>query len=253
MRYYVISDIHGFYQEMMDALLGAGYAKDPDAMLIVLGDCWDRGPDPYKVYLFLREKIRQRKAIMVIGNHEYIMRQRMRRGYSEFIDIYNGTDGTLVSLMESHMTRDEILGWINGKFWKNYAEIGDYIFVHGWVPLYGFNIYQHEELESYKPFSIYPNWRRCKDKSVWENAAWESGFRAYKAGLTIPGKTIVCGHWHTSEFHHEFDEPQRSEFGDDADFSVFLGKGCVAIDACTAHSGKANVLVLDIPDKGKRR
>ena len=40
-------------------------------------------------------------------------------------------------------------------------------------------------------------------------------------------------------------ENKGSEFGDDADFTPYYGPGVIAIDACTAHSGMVNCLVID--------
>lgn len=57
-------------------------------------------------------------------------------------------------------------------------------------------------------------------------------------------KTIVCGHWHTSYGHSKY-EHKGSEFGEDADFSPYYGPGIIAIDACTAFSGKVNCLVIE--------
>lgn len=36
-----------------------------------------------------------------------------------------------------------------------------------------------------------------------------------------------------------------TEFGEDADFSPYYGPGIIAIDACTAFSGKVNCLVME--------
>lgn len=57
-------------------------------------------------------------------------------------------------------------------------------------------------------------------------------------------KTVVCGHWHASYGHARL-EKKCSEFGPDADFSPYYGSGIIALDACTAHSRKVNVLVLE--------
>lgn len=57
-------------------------------------------------------------------------------------------------------------------------------------------------------------------------------------------KTILCGHWNCSYGHAQF-EHKGSEFGPDADFSPYFGPGIIALDACTAHSGHVNILVLD--------
>ena len=57
-------------------------------------------------------------------------------------------------------------------------------------------------------------------------------------------KTIVCGHWHASYGHAQY-EQKGSEFGEDADFSAYYGKGIIALDACTALSHKVNVIVIE--------
>ena len=42
--YFVCSDIHGFYKEWMKSLKEAGFNKNnPEHILIVLGDVFDRG------------------------------------------------------------------------------------------------------------------------------------------------------------------------------------------------------------------
>ena len=58
------------------------------------------------------------------------------------------------------------------------------------------------------------------------------------------GKTVVCGHFHTSYGHSKF-ERKCTEFGEDADFSPFYAEGIIAIDGCTAHSGKVNCIVIE--------
>ena len=44
---------------------------------------------------------------------------------------------------------------------------------------------------------------------------------------------------------HRKYENKGSEFGDDADFTPYYGPGVIGIDACTAHSGMVNCLVID--------
>lgn len=71
--------------------------------------------------------------------------------------------------------------------------------------------------------------------------------------VRIPGKTIVCGHYHTSWGHTyihnvgvEFPEDYFTTFpGDFCDHKMhtepFVDEGIVALDACTAYSHKVNV------------
>ena len=39
-------------------------------------------------------------------------------------------------------------------------------------------------------------------------------------------------------------EKRGSEFGEDADFSPYIAPGIIAIDACTAHTGMVNCVVI---------
>lgn len=40
-------------------------------------------------------------------------------------------------------------------------------------------------------------------------------------------------------------EQKGSEFGPDADFTPYYGPHVIALDACTAHSKRINVIVLE--------
>jgi hypothetical protein len=59
----------------------------------------------------------------------------------------------------------------------------------------------------------------------------------------LPDKTLVFGHWHCSKGWAK--KEHRSQFDDDAKFDPFYGDGFIAIDACTAHTGKVNCIVID--------
>ena len=114
----------------------------------------------------------------------------------------------------------------------DYYETENYIFVHGWIPC----------VENWKKGRQYdPHWRDA-DPIRWEMARWYNGMDAVK---TYRGKkTILCGHWHTSYGHSKF-ENRGSEFGADADYSPYYAPSIIALDACTAFSGKVNVVVLE--------
>ena len=54
MKYYVVSDVHGFYTEMIDALDKKGFFKDNSPhTLVVCGDMMDRGPESIKMQEFM--------------------------------------------------------------------------------------------------------------------------------------------------------------------------------------------------------
>lgn len=65
MKRFVIGDIHGCYEELMELLDRAGLCSDDE--IIGIGDIVDRGPDTPKVLEFFRSNP-QRYSLM--GNHE---------------------------------------------------------------------------------------------------------------------------------------------------------------------------------------
>jgi len=114
----------------------------------------------------------------------------------------------------------------------DYYETSHYIFVHGWIPCHTTPIYEG-----------IPDWRTASEE-MWDKARWINGMAAAHAGVIEAGKTIVCGHWHCSFGHANF-EGSGSEFGDDADFTPYYGDGIIALDACTGRSRRVNVIVLE--------
>ena len=70
---YVISDIHGCYEQFME-ILGLIKLKDTDT-LYVLGDVVDRGPNPIKTLLKLME---MPNAVCIVGNHELMALDGLR-------------------------------------------------------------------------------------------------------------------------------------------------------------------------------
>ncbi len=113
-----------------------------------------------------------------------------------------------------------------------YFETEHYVFTHGWIP----SIPNRD-----KSYSYISSWREA-DREQWNRARWFNGMDA--AQTADENKTIVCGHWHTSYGHSKY-EHKGTEFGEDADFSPYYGPGIIAIDACTAFSGKVNCLVIE--------
>ena len=73
MKYFVISDVHSYYYEMIDALNKAGF--DPlneNHTLISLGDITDRGVWPNEVINYLMSLDRK---ILIRGNHEDLLEE----------------------------------------------------------------------------------------------------------------------------------------------------------------------------------
>ena len=77
MRYYVISDVHSFYSETMQALSEKGFFEDKSPhKLIVCGDLFDRGSESVKMQNFICELLKNDDVILVRGNHEDLRKQK---------------------------------------------------------------------------------------------------------------------------------------------------------------------------------
>ena len=60
MKYYVVSDIHGFYSQMIEALTEKGYFTDTEPhKLIICGDLLDRGNEINQLTDFILELIKR--------------------------------------------------------------------------------------------------------------------------------------------------------------------------------------------------
>ena len=152
-------------------------------------------------------------------------------GFSER-EVYTKTDEVGRAFLHDPFVRQILPATVD------YFETGHYIFVHGWIPCLPIS---HSSTE--KEYVPVPDWRNA-DKELWEKARWINGMEAARAGIVEAGKTIVCGHWHCS-FGHACYRGDGSEFGSDANFSPYCDEGIIALDACTALSGKINCIVVE--------
>ena len=90
-------------------------------------------------------------------------------------------------------------------------------------------------------------WRDAPN-SEWHKARWVNGMFAAVNGHIIPEKTVICGHWHCSYGHSKDSNGKIPEFGNGAVFEPYYSSGIIAIDACTAASGKVNVIKIEDED-----
>ena len=251
-KYFVTSDVHSFMNELMVALEEKGFVKDnPDHVLCVCGDLFDRGTQPRQLFEFVKELKAQDRLIYVRGNHEDLLFDCVYEigcgkipGQHHF---HNGTVETICRLcgqsewiIYDPTWRDKILelmqpvlNFISDNC-VDYAEIGDYILVHGWIPCY-------KGLDDF----------RNATKEDWCRARWNNGMEMWKnRRCRISGKTVVCGHYHCSwGWSHlrlerkEFPQTNRKDW--EKSFEPFIDDGIMAIDACTAYSGLCNVIVIE--------
>ena len=261
MRYYVVSDIHGYYSHLIMALKEAGFfdEKEP-SVLIVCGDLLDRGPEARQLVEFMLQLMEEGRLIYILGNHEELLVQCLqeiaRGGVYEIASgmshhYLNRTWDSLLQIsemeeLEAYRHPNELVRRvIRSPFYKkllpacvDYYETAHYIFVHGWIPCFA------EGFRPYVKYKFNPDWRDA-EVHEWRSARWFNGMElACKHSITEPNKTIVCGHWHTS-YGHSLIDHSCSEWGTDADFSPFSADGILAIDASTPNSLTVNCVVIE--------
>ena len=248
MKYYIAADIHGFYTEFHKALDEAGYFTDPGPhKLIILGDLFDRGQEAVEMQHFIRSLLEQDAVILVRGNHEDLYEEMITidKGLPYRHHRSNGTYDTALQLtgfdpgLAIIRNFDFAEAAQNTPYFRqiipamvDWYETEHYVFVHGWIPC----IQKRDG-----SFSHRSEWREATPEE-WRWARWINGMDAAQA--CGEEKTILCGHWHCSYGHARY-ENKGSEFGPDADFSPYYGRGVIALDACTALSRKINILTLE--------
>ena len=262
MKYFIFSDVHGFYNELMQALEVAGYDRNnPNHCVISLGDLLDRGPDDVKCIEFVNSL---NNKILIGGNHEDLLVQALCKREFSVHDLHNYTIDTCYQVYNTATNSNTQLFDVSDKeicetvlsyeplntyldSLKDYAEIKDNIFVHGWIPLTNSGKYKAD-------------WRKAPT-SCWKRAKWYNGMSLWYQGIREEGKTIYCGHWHTSwghanlhndgvEFLQKIEtfyiDPDTGKTEPHINNNPFKDKGIVALDACTVISHKVNVEVIEI-------
>lgn len=278
-KYFVVSDIHSFYDELISALSIAGYSKDNEShILIVNGDLFDRGAKSVSLYNFLMS-IPEDRLILIQGNHELLILNMINSKRLPLKnDFFNGTVSTILHFAFDSDMNEEILRlygelyslvvnielfsssnldynefisklrnkWnsiiskvSNSKYakflksdkWKNYVEIDNYIITHSFIPLRNpFNVEIYGNM-NYEDYLFYDSeWRVNASFSEWTDAKWGCPWKQYKDGLfdreIEKGKTLVCGHWHTSDFYKHLDDESLSNTND-----IYFGKNIIALDS----------------------
>ncbi|MBN2605677.1 MAG: metallophosphoesterase [Bacilli bacterium] len=233
-KYFIISDIHGHFDEMILSLSRAGFDQNKKHILIVLGDMFDRGNQSKEVLEYLYKLCMEKKCYVVIGNHDVFLLELIDENYSrvEFNIQYNGFSHTLISLsgktysssFDLPQIRSEIINnypflyeWINHL--PNYIEIGNYILVHGGID---------------------------GSKDDWKTSSRRDFVWSYESSLQrVMDKIVVAGHQRTATIHnkncnyHDLFKEQPDEFG------IMFLEGKILIDGFVEVSKNINVLLIE--------
>lgn len=277
--YYLVSDVHSFYLPLIKALNKSGFdINNQDHILVVLGDVFDRGFETLQVYKFLTSLSKDR-LILIRGNHESLYLELLTKGFPESYDFTNGTVRTFCQIagfdeqvldygywfakafaesragdinelnkyntmpyemwqqIKEIVAMSDVTKWLKSDAWINYFETNKYIMVHSWIPFKQVvRDYYHIECLGYRD-----DWRNATN-TEWEDAMWVCPWSYAKQGHNKTGKTIVCGHWHTSDFFNHLTRQHKTRTQN----PIFNSKKykLIGLDACTALTNKINVLVL---------
>ena len=184
---YVISDIHGYYDQFIE-LLELIQLNDDDT-LYVLGDVVDRGPNPIKTLLKLME---MPNAVCIVGNHELMALDGLRflntQITTESVDLIdaellgnlidwqrNGSETTIEEFKQlDQEMRREILSFImEFSMYEELAVDGQkYLLVHAGLGDYG----PEKQIEDYSLKNL-----------VWDRADYEIQY--FEDTIVVTGHT----------------------------------------------------------------
>ena len=258
-KLFCVSDLHSFYTPVKTALDEAGFQQNnPEHLLVVCGDVFDRGNETIKLYEFLSACDNK---VLCKGNHETLYKQLLKKDFPDAYDFSNGTVRTFCNIAgmdpeeldlrllvkqyyqsalqpninylrrkiqdaweetRNIVAKHDITAWIYSLEWKNFFESDKYVFCHSTLPSIEY---------------------RTATEGAWEDAMWGNPFQVASHKYLKHGKTLCFGHFHTSWPRAK--AGLCSEFGEDANFDPYFGDGFIALDGCIAYTGKSNVVVLE--------
>ena len=237
-KYFIVSDVHSYLTLLIEALDNNAFSLSNDNhVLVVCGDLFDRGLESRELYDFVKS-IPDNRFIYIRGNHEDLIIDCIDLLVKkEFNHLHHISNKTILTI--SQWTGISPLDLVNNNFDEvalkevlkpyiklidksiNYFEIGDYVFVHGWIP-------------------TNENWRNASDLE-WERARWLNGMKEAACGNTLKNKIIVCGHYYTDWGREHILKSTIKE----NNYGIYKNKGIIAIDTTTAISKKINVLIVE--------
>lgn len=267
-KIFAVSDIHGHYTETIQCLKDAGWDEaNPDHLLIVCGDMFDRGEENVQIFEWLYKLTNDGKAIVIRGNHDSMLIDFLEWSNDPFNYCNNGTCTTIDDFLgrtrsfESYCLIDkqcemtigafadfaresrkeindnypDLLSWLKALPW--YYETKNYIFSHGAIDTQAINWREPH-------YSIY-------NKVDWDALTWDDGSFLGKRMYNTDGKAVVVGHFHTYHLRHLYGYSDvKNPSSSDADHSILevndetLGHK-IFIDGCTPLTKKVNVLVIE--------
>ena len=285
MKYFIVSDIHSFCSELKSALWKAGFNKrNKDHTLIVCGDVFDRGSETVELYKFLTS-IPKKRCILIKGNHELLYEELLEKSFPESHDFSNHTVDTFCQIagyspeiltpkywrdlgdvpyeriqqawqeIITEVKQSPITAWLKSSRWKYWHEVGNYIFVHSFIPLK--NLDHMPAYYTYnRKFEYFKDWRETATNFELEDATWGCPYQQYLDGHfkeeAANGKVLVCGHWAVTDFRQHINNKWSEDTG------IYKFENIIGLDCgvwqyrdTKAYYHPQNVLVIDDKDFNK--
>lgn len=258
-KIHFITDMHGHYNETIQALKEVEYDENnKNHLLVCLGDVMDRGTQSKELLEWLYRLDKESKAIVLGGNHAKFLKDYLSgSSYSPFNYIHNGVDETFASLLgrtkpfeswclvEKNInkpTNGDFVNWldivvkeINEEYpwllpWlkslPKYFESKNYIGVHGAIDV---------NVEDWH----YPK-KELYNLKGWNALDFDDG--SFICSQNPTNKTIVVGHYYTGTLREKWQIDSK----DENDSSILSTKdNKIFLDTCTIRTKKVNVLVVE--------
>jgi len=237
-KVFTVSDIHGHYHVLKDALKAAGYdEKETSHHLLVLGDLFDRGTESDLVFSYLKRLYDEKKATIILGNHDYFLLEFFNKqdDRTVFNIKHNGFDLTLTAFSDQTVTVDSDFDAIRATMMRRvptlkpfleqlplFIETRNYVFTHGGID---------GSKTDYDEIS--------KKDFVWQ----------YQYDLDPPkDKTAVVGHMRTAHIRLK-EDPHLKLTKDNLNlFKPLYKPQKVFIDGFVEFSKHINVVVFEIDE-----
>lgn len=244
-KYFVFSDIHGVYKAWMQALEKAGFdPKNPDHILINLGDSFDRGKDNDLVLEELLSYFKKGRLISIMGNHDTFVVDFLTDGSSvPFNILYNGFGSTLSDWSDSNANQlmyfPELIDPVRKIVLEKYPELIDYL--KSMVSIVRLKNYSMTHAGWSLPKQFVKLIDSSKKESWYVNnwAITPDFVRSYPDD----GLVHIFGHWAGWKLHDQFNkgnsDPKKGIIFKSQD-GRFIG-----LDAWSNLSNKINVFVIE--------
>lgn len=225
---YVISDIHGCYEEYRELLEKIGLIDND--ILYILGDSVDRGPEPIKV---IQDLMHMKNVKYVIGNHDFLFLYFMDKLKNDLSGVQmfsqediadfksyleDGGAVTVKKFMKLPLEdRNAICTYLNKAKGYEVAEEDNkkYILVHAGIS----NFNEHKEMKDYDILDL-----------ICDRIDYN---RKYFQDENIH---IITGHTPTAYINQ------------DSAYSIFQGNGHIAVDCGCVYGGQLAAYCIETGD-----